>query len=124
VNGAPAGALCQSFAPVGGTPGGCWNLLGASEPGLVRKTGQSAGVVLIRQGSPANASCPQNTAATDVAGHVVAASGPIATGLYCLDFGQVFPPPGQGGNVVGNVAMAITDGLSSTTVTASLMRRN
>jgi Tfp pilus assembly protein PilW len=123
-NGAPAGALCQRFTPTGGAPGACWNLLAAAQPGLVHKTGQTAGVVLIRQTTPANTFCPQNTMATDVNGAVVSAVGPIATGVYCLDLAQVFPPPGQAGNVTGNVAFGITDGLSSMTFTASLMRRN
>ncbi len=78
-NGAPAGALCQRFTPAGGTPGSCRNLLGRAQPELVGRTGQAAGVVLVRQTSPANRFCPQNTAATDVNGATVAAAGAIAT---------------------------------------------
>ena len=109
-NGAPVGALCQRFTPAGGSPGTCRNLLAAPQPGLARRTGQVAGVILIRQTSPASSYCPANTAVTDVNGNTVSAAGAIGNGLYCLDLGHVFPGPGQAGNVTGNVAFGITDG--------------
>jgi prepilin-type N-terminal cleavage/methylation domain-containing protein len=123
-NGAPAGALCQRFTQAGGTPGTCRNLLAAPQPGLARRTGQAAGVILIRQTSPVSPFCPANTAVTDVNGNTVSAAGAIGTGVYCLDLGHVFPAPGQAGNVMGNVAFGITDGVSAMTFTSSLMRRN
>ncbi len=123
-NGAPPGALCQRFTATGGSPGACWNLLAAAQPELVGRTGQVAGVVLIRQTSPANRFCPQNTLATDVNGATVSAGGSIAAGQYCLDLAQVYPPPGQAGNVTGNVAFGISDGVSSLTFMSTLMRRN
>jgi len=122
-NGAPAGALCQRFTPVvngvAGAPGACWNLLGASQPGLVRRTGQAAGVVLVQQTSPPKPICPLTL--SDAAGNPVAGGQAIASGVHCLALAEGSVP---GGQPTGDVAFAITDGLNSMTFTASLMPQN
>jgi len=117
-NGAPAGALCQRFTPLGGVAGPCWNLLSGPQPALMRQTAQP-GVALIQQTAPADPLCPMNP--TDAAGGPVAGGQAIATGAHCLALGQ---STGPGGQETGDVAFAITDGFSSMTFTASLMLRN
>ena len=117
-NGAPAGALCQRFTPVGGVAGPCWNLLAGPQPALIRQTAQP-GVSLIQQTNPADPLCPKNP--TDAAGSPVAGGQALATGVHCLALGQ---STGPGDQDTGDVAFAITDGVSSMTFTASLMLRN
>jgi prepilin-type N-terminal cleavage/methylation domain-containing protein len=117
-SGANAGALCQSFSPgtggVYGAAGPCWNLLAAAQPGLSGKTpaGSPAEVVLVRQTTPANPWCPRN--ADD--------GSAIATNVYCLALSQNIVPFST--LVTSDIAFAITDGVSSTSFTASLMLRN
>ncbi|HXJ78983.1 MAG TPA: hypothetical protein VMS64_09905 [Candidatus Methylomirabilis sp.] len=118
-NGAPAGALCQSFTPAGGKTGPCWNLLGAPQPGLIQRAGAAAGVTLIQQTSPANPLCPRNP--TDTSGSPVAGGQAIASGVHCLALAR---STGPGGQATADIAFAITDGLNGMTFTASLMLRN
>jgi prepilin-type N-terminal cleavage/methylation domain-containing protein len=117
-NGAPAGALCQQFTPVGGVADSCWNLLDGPQTELIRRTGQ-AGVWLVPQTNPATPVCPRNP--TDAAGNPVAGGQAIANGVHCVALGQ---STGAGAQDTGDVAFAITDGVNSMTFSASLMRRN
>ena len=117
-NGAAVGALCQRLTPVGGVAGPCWNLLASPQPALIQQTAQP-GVSLIPQTSPADPLCPKNP--TDAAGNPVAGGQAIATGVHCLALGR---SAGPGGQDMGDIAFAITDGFSSMTFTASLMLRN
>jgi hypothetical protein len=109
VNGAPAGALCQrrTAMDAGGlaAPGPCWNLLAPSQPGMFRRTGQEGVILLIQQTNPANPFCPTNSDGTA-----------IASGASCVAFGQ--------NASTADVAFAISDGVGSMSLTASLMKRN
>ena len=117
-NGAPPGALCQQFTPVGGVAGPCWNLLYAPQPALIRQATQP-GVALIQQTALGTSLCPLNP--SDAIGTLVPGGEAIAAGVHCLALGQ---NTGPGGQNTGDVAFAITDGVNSMTFAATLMLRN
>jgi Tfp pilus assembly protein PilV len=113
----PAGAFCQRVIPDStGVPGPCWDLLTAGQAGLTHLPGQTGDrssapvtsrVSLIQQPDPF---CPKNFDGTVIAS---------ASNTYCLALAL-----NAGTQQTGDMAFAITDGMSRLTFTSSLMLLN